>query len=66
MKRVDALEAKALIDGGITLVDVLPTSVYEQEHLPGARSIPLETLRPSEVEGLDRTAALLVYCFDQH
>ena len=66
MERVDALEAKALIDAGITLVDVLPATVFEHEHLPGARSIPLETFRPPDVANLDRAAALLVYCFDQH
>lgn len=66
MKRVDAMEATGLIDGGITLVDVLPATVYAQEHLPGARSIPLETFQPADVDDLDRATALLVYCFDQH
>jgi len=66
MKRVDALEANDLMVGGITVVDVLPASVYQQEHLPEARNIPLETFQPGDVDGLDRDAPLLVYCFDQH
>jgi rhodanese-related sulfurtransferase len=64
--RVDALEARRLIDEGITVVDVLPASVYGQEHLPGARNVPLETFEPAQVADLDKHTPLLVYCFDQH
>lgn len=66
MKRVDALEAKTMIDDGVTTFDVLPASVFTQEHLPGARSLPLDTFEPSQVESFDKAAPLLVYCFDQH
>ncbi|CAN5701869.1 MAG: rhodanese-like domain-containing protein [Ilumatobacteraceae bacterium] len=66
MKRVDALEAKAMIDDGVTTIDVLPASVFTQEHLPGARSLPLDTFEASQVESFDKAAPLLVYCFDQH
>ena len=64
--RVDALEAARLIADGITVVDVLPATTFRQEHLPGAISVPLATFEPSQVASLDKTAALLVYCFDQH
>jgi rhodanese-related sulfurtransferase len=64
--RIDALEARQLVDDGIRAVDVLPSSVFEKEHLPGACSLPLETFEPSQVESWDRAAPLLVYCFDQH
>jgi rhodanese-related sulfurtransferase/CBS domain-containing protein len=64
--RVDAPEAHKLIANGIRVLDVLPSSIYEQEHLPGAASLPLETFRPDQVESWDRSAPLLVYCFDQH
>jgi len=66
VKRVDALEAKAMIDDGATLVDVLPSSVYSEEHLPGAQSLPLDTFQPADAARFDKTAPLLVYCFDQH
>jgi len=66
VRRVDAFEARDLIEGGVTLVDVLPPSVFQQEHLPGARSMPLETFDPAHAEEFDRTAPLVVYCFDQH
>jgi rhodanese-related sulfurtransferase len=64
--RVDAVQARELIAGGIRLVDVLPARIFEQEHLPGADNLPLETFEPSQVSGWDRAAPVLVYCFDQH
>ena len=64
--RVDALEARQLVGDGVRAVDVLPSSVFEKEHLPGACSLPLETFEPGQVEAWDRAAPLLVYCFDQH
>ena len=64
--RVDAPEARQLVGDGIRVVDVLPSSVYEKEHLPGACNLPLETFQPSQVETWHRAAPLLVYCFDQH
>ena len=64
--RVDTPEARQLVGDGIRVVDVLPSSVYEKEHLPGACNLPLETFQPSQVETWHRAAPLLVYCFDQH
>ncbi len=64
--RVDAREAEELIAGGAMLIDVLPATVFRQEHLPGARSLPLDEFRPEQVEPWDRAATLLVYCHDQH
>lgn len=65
-ERVDALEAKELIGQGVVVFDALPESIWRQEHLPGARSMPLATFEPSKVEDLGRDEPLLVYCFDQH
>jgi rhodanese-related sulfurtransferase len=64
--RVDALEAQERLAAGILVLDTLPQSIYQQEHLPGARSVPLETFEPAQVEQFDRSAGVLVYCFDQH
>ena len=55
-----------MIDAGVAVVDVLPASVFQEEHLPGAGSLPLETFQPSDATPLDREAPLLVDCFDQH
>jgi hypothetical protein len=66
VRRVDALLARELMASGITVIDVLPTTVYQQEHLPAARNLPLETFDAAQAADLNRTAPLLVYCFDQH
>ena len=65
-KRVDVPRAQRLLRRRAQLVDVLPRSVFIEEHLPGAINVPLETLEETSVEHLDRDRALLVYCFDQH
>ena len=66
MKRIDVDRAQRLMRSGGVLVDVLPRSIYAQEHLPGAISLPLETLDSDAVVGINRSKALVVYCFDQH
>ncbi len=48
------------------VIDVLPASIYTQEHLPGAVNVPLETFEPSQLASYDKAAPLVVYCFDQH
>lgn len=64
--RVDAVDARQLIEDGITVLDALPEKIWQQEHLPTARSQPLESFQPDAVDDLARDAPLLVYCFDQH
>ena len=69
VERVDALQARDLVSEGARLVDVLPASVFAQEHLPGAISLPMETLDASAALaalGDDRKASVVVVCFDQH
>jgi len=51
---------------GAQLLDVLPASIYAQEHLPGAISRPLETMTEASVADLVRERPTVVYCFDQH
>ena len=65
-KQVDVERAQRLLRRRVQLIDVLPSSVFAEEHLPGAISVPLETLDDASVELLDRDRAVLVYCFDQH
>lgn len=64
--RIDAAGAAQLVDQGAQFVDVLPASIFVQEHLPGAVSLPLETLTSASVDVLDRSKPVVVYCFDQH
>ena len=64
--RIDAVEAESLLRAGTVVVDVLPESVFREEHLPGAVNIPLQTFTPEQVERYDHADKLVVYCFDQH
>jgi rhodanese-related sulfurtransferase len=62
--RVDLEQLQALIAGGAQLVEVLPAEEYEEQHLPGAISIPLKTLDAGTAAGLDRSRPVVVYCWD--
>ncbi len=64
--RIDVEELISLVERGATLIDVLPEPTYQQEHLPGATSIPLQTFHPDDVISLDRDSPVVLYCFDQH
>jgi rhodanese-related sulfurtransferase len=46
------------------LVEVLPAEEYEEEHLPGAISIPLRELDEQAPRRLDRSRPVVVYCWD--
>jgi rhodanese-related sulfurtransferase len=64
MQTVDTEEVRALLGDGAQLVEVLPETAYEQEHLPGAVSLPLAELRPDRLEVLDRDRPVITYCYD--
>jgi rhodanese-related sulfurtransferase len=64
--RIDADRVIRLVARGAPLFDVLPRTIYQQEHLPGARSAPLETFDVGQYAGLDPSDPVIVYCFDQH
>jgi len=58
-------ELLRLVEGGAQLVEVLPKSEYDEEHLPGATHMPLKSLtRPAADEVLDRGRPVIVYCWD--
>jgi rhodanese-related sulfurtransferase len=57
-------EVKALVDAGAQLVEVLPREEYEEEHLPGAISLPLRRIEKEAHTQLDATRAVVVYCWD--
>ena len=64
--RIDADEVIRKVALGAALLDVLSASVYEREHLPGARNVPLENFRQEDVKDLQRDSVIVVYCYDQH
>ncbi|MBW8826328.1 MAG: hypothetical protein JF603_08270 [Acidobacteria bacterium] len=57
-------DVRRLIDKGAQVVEVLPRSSYDAEHLPGAVNVPLDGLRPEALAGLDPTVPTVVYCYD--
>ena len=61
---VDLHALDRLLASGAQLVEVLPAKEFDEEHLPGAISIPLRNLDASTVASLDRNQAVVVYCWD--
>ncbi len=61
---LDGLQ-RVLKEGEMQLIEVLPEHEYEEEHLPGSISIPLKSMRPDSVSGLDKFRPTVVYCWDE-
>ena len=61
---IDRHELQRLLTEGAQLVEVLEPRSYEEEHLPGAISIPLKRLKRETVAQLDAGRAVIVYCWD--
>jgi rhodanese-related sulfurtransferase len=64
MRIIGAQEVERLATEGATVIDVLPSEEYEEEHLAGAVSIPLKALDRQAVRDLDRSQPVIVYCWD--
>lgn len=62
--RIDVEEVQALLAEGAQLVEVLPADEYEEQHLPGAISIPLKALNADTTAVLERGRPVIVYCWD--
>jgi rhodanese-related sulfurtransferase len=61
---IDRTQVRKLVERGAQLVEVLPTDEYEEEHLPGAISLPLRRLETDAARVLDPTRPVIVYCWD--
>jgi rhodanese-related sulfurtransferase len=62
---IDREEVQRLLaEESAQLVEVLPLSEYEDEHLPGAINIPLKTLDRETTRQLDLERPVIVYCYD--
>jgi rhodanese-related sulfurtransferase len=64
MREIDPEEVLRLAADGAQLVEVLPETEYEEDHLPGAISLPLRRLESEALTVLDRKRAVIVYCWD--
>jgi rhodanese-related sulfurtransferase len=62
---IDRDEVQRLIrEEDAPLVEVLPEAEFEDEHLPGAISIPLKELDRERAHQLDPKRPVVVYCHD--
>jgi rhodanese-related sulfurtransferase len=61
---IDRDRLQELVAGGAQLIEVLPAREYEEDHLPGARSIPLKKLDRDALATLDPKRPIIVYCWD--
>lgn len=61
---IDRDEVRRLLAGGTQLVEVLPARQYEEEHLPGAISLPLGDLDRDGAARLRPDRPVIVYCYD--
>lgn len=59
---IDSKQVQTLLEAGAQLIEVLPAKAYEDEHLPGARNIPLTGLDEQAIAGLQRERPVVVYC----
>jgi rhodanese-related sulfurtransferase len=46
------------------VVEVLPRREYDEEHLPGAISLPLKELNATTASRLDPSRPVITYCHD--
>jgi rhodanese-related sulfurtransferase len=61
---IGADEVQRLVrEENAVLLDVLPRKEFE-EHIPGARNIPLKELTADAVAALDRERPVIAYCHD--
>ena len=64
-RTVDIHELRELLDQGAQLVEVLPRDEYDEMHLPGALHLALKELDAERAGALlDRSRAVVVYCWD--
>jgi len=64
MKRIDLGHVIELQNQGAQLVEVLSRKQFDEQHLPGAISLPLSKFKSSELGRLDRNRPVVVYCWD--
>ena len=64
MNRIGLDQVVELQKQGAQVVEVLSRKQFDEQHLPGAISLPLSQFKPSELARLDRNRPVIVYCWD--
>jgi rhodanese-related sulfurtransferase len=62
--KIDRTELQAQVARGAQLIEVLPAEEYAEDHLPGARSLPLRDIDRDTTSSIDRSRPVIVYCWD--
>jgi rhodanese-related sulfurtransferase len=62
--QVDRYEVLKLQREGAPVIEVLPESEYESEHITGAINVPLKNLDASIVSKFAKERPIVVYCHD--
>ena len=61
---VDRHEVQEMVAGGAVLLDVLPEEEFAEEHLPGARNLPLAQIDAATAAALPAGLPVVAYCYD--
>jgi rhodanese-related sulfurtransferase len=61
---IDRITVQRFLTEGALLLEVLPAADYEGEHIAGAVSLPLTTIRRQTVADLDPERPTITYCYD--
>lgn len=61
---IDTEGVRRLLERRAQLLEVLPRDDYDEQHLPGAVSIPLTQLDAATARELDPGRPVVAYCFD--
>ena len=61
---IDRQDVQRFMREGVRVVEVLPREEFEDDHLPGAISLPLRSLEAEAKDRLDPTKPVIVYCWD--
>ena len=63
MPRINAQEAKRLVDAGkAVIIDVRGTDAYKISHIKGALDYPLPKIEGKDFSGLPKGKRIIAYC----
>jgi rhodanese-related sulfurtransferase len=63
-QEIDRKHVQLLMREKVQVVEVLPREEFDEDHLPGAISLPLRNLETEAKTTLDTLRPVLVYCWD--
>ena len=61
---IDRNQVQQLVARGADLIEVLPAEEYVEDHLPGARSLPLAQIDAGSAPAIQGGRPVIVYCWD--